>query len=147
VHRQLFLHSCETVFRLASALDRKQIPKSRPPQIISGENLGIARKQPTARGNVSLDRNSLNLGTLGYHIRDLSHTSLVNGIAVAGKLSAALSPASAMYPVHSWYSALMRSHNARISSRRMLSMERVGGTGEGVFVLNSNSLGRSVWWL
>jgi len=62
---------------------RKQILEDRPPQIISGENLGIARRQPTSRGNVSLGRNSLNLGSLGYHIRDLSLTSLVNGIAVA----------------------------------------------------------------
>jgi len=62
---------------------RKQIPEGRPPQIIFGENLGIARRQPTARGNVSLGRNSLNLESLGYHIRDLSPTSLVNGIAVA----------------------------------------------------------------
>jgi len=61
----------------------KQIPKGRPPQMISGENLGIARTQPTARGNVGLGRNSLKLGSLGYHILNLSPTSLVNGIAVA----------------------------------------------------------------
>nr|XP_036678181.1 uncharacterized protein LOC118879414 isoform X2 [Drosophila suzukii] len=52
-------------------------------QIISGENLGIARRQPTARGHVGLSRNSLNLGSLGYHIRNLSTTSFVNGIAIA----------------------------------------------------------------
>jgi len=61
---------------------RKQIPKGRPPEIISGENLGIARRQPTARVNVGLGRNSLNLGNLGYHIRDLRPTSLVNGKAL-----------------------------------------------------------------
>jgi len=36
---------------------RKQIPKGRPTQVISGENLGIARRQPKARGNVGLGRN------------------------------------------------------------------------------------------
>jgi len=37
----------------------------------------------------------------------------------------------------------MRAHNARISSRRMLSIERVGGAGEGGFALDLNSLSRS----
>jgi len=61
----------------------KQVLKGRPPHVVSGENLGFARRQPTARGNVGLGSNSLNLGSLGYHIRDLSPTSPVHGIAVA----------------------------------------------------------------
>jgi len=51
--------------------------------LISGESLGIERRQPTAGGNVGRGKNSLNLGSLVYHIRDLSPTSLVNGIGVA----------------------------------------------------------------
>jgi len=49
----------------------------------SGESLAIGRRQPIARGHVGLGRNSLNLGSLGYHIRDLSTTSFVNGRVIA----------------------------------------------------------------
>nr|XP_036678180.1 uncharacterized protein LOC118879414 isoform X1 [Drosophila suzukii] len=71
------------VVRIATRFVIQHIPKRWPTKIISGENLGIARRQPTARGHVGLSRNSLNLGSLGYHIRNLSTTSFVNGIAIA----------------------------------------------------------------
>jgi len=92
----------------------------------------------TARGHVGLGRNSLNLGSLGYHVRDLSATSFVNRIAIAvfslenRQTVSSSSPASAM-----------RYINRTLSSRRMFNSDEVGGTGEGVFILDSNPLSRS----